>query len=309
MERPSYTSLTAYFKGQATDDITRSVESWKRENLEEFEELKAIWEAYGNLASTYEPDLQRAWQNIDEETSGRQSPITWIYRIAASLLLVLGALWLWQSNRMESQSPMVYEALADNLIVDLSDDTRVTLANGATLSVGEDYGTHHRQVELVGKGFFEVASQEALPFEVQAGEVTVVVRGTSFQVESNEQQSSVIVTEGTVVVSAANKSITLTTDEGVTFDEVKATLTKTSVQVNNMAWKTGVLAFVDVPLRQFVADVSSHYGVNVELSDELWDRRITTKFVDQPLSEVFHVVEASLKVRIDTLGVSHFRIE
>lgn len=309
MEKPSYISLTNYFKGQANPEIASSVDHWAKENESEFQVLRTIWDTHGSLASTYEPNSAQAWENIDQRTA-RNFPMKWVSGIAASVLILIGIVWVFQEVGLRpGSSSQVYEALVEKNEIQLSDGTGITLSKGARLEVASGFGSDHRHVSLSGKAFFEVIQNAELPFEVHAEGMEVHVLGTSFQVASNDALADVVVHEGTVLVKAINQEVQLMKGERVELNRTNATLSKsTPVNDNLLAW-TGILTFTNSSLKDLANEISDHYGVVIEVSEALQERRITAAFDNQPVAEVLEIIAASLHVNVDTLKVSHYRIE
>ncbi len=311
MEKPNYLSLTQYFKGEASQEMSETIESWRGKNAREFEELRSIWEKYGSLANSYRPDLKKAWTLIDERTEKpRTIPI---YRMtqAAAVILIMGLVWGFQTNWFsEPAASEHYQAKDELLHFDLTDGTAITLAPGSGLSLKEGFGEEHRQVNLEGKGFFDVSKDDELSFAVKMGEIRVVVHGTQFQVEDKKGTTEVIVTEGNVMVKAAKKEVTLRAKEKAVFDRSTSALTKSNqIDGDPTAWKSGLLTFTNIPIIDMAHVLEEHYRVSIEVDESLHQRRITTNFSQQSLSEVFQIVEATLGVHIDTLSTASFRME
>ena len=306
MEKPSHIALTSYFKGQSKEEETAYIEQWRRHHEEEYNEMEKIWNAHGSLASTFIPDLEAAWDSIDERTSDK-FPMRWIYGLAASILMVLGVTWLLQSSNPEA-ARATYFAADGKKTFDLLDGSRITLSKGSRLMVEDGFGTDHRAIELAGKGFFEVATDKTLPFTVSTKHLAVEVLGTSFEVDDFAQLPSVKVVEGTVLVKTDWSEIELGIGEMAALDE-NSLLSKVPMDQNAMAWKTSTLVFTDASLEKLAMDVSAYYGITLEVSPELADRKITSTFSEQSLEEVLAIIGTSLGVTIDSLGAGHYRIE
>lgn len=309
MDKPSYISLTQFFKGDASQEVIDEVTSWQSVNQEEFNELQSIWKEYGSLAASYQPDLGSAWSKIDERT--KSSSNVWIFRIAAIIVLGIGIGWMTQLDWFsQGASIETYYSLGENRIIELKDGTIVTLAPGSILTLDEEFGSDNRDILLEGKGFFEVFRNESLPLNVRVGEMKVSVLGTDFEIEQHLQLIEVVVTEGAVAVEVSTSKIELVENEKAVFDPVKATLIKSyEIDENHLAWKSLVLSFTNSTLENFASDLEAFYNAKIEIDAEHKDRRITAEFNNQSLAEVFEVVQATLDVKIDTLNSSHFRIE
>jgi len=143
IEKPSYITLVQYFKGEASREEVGEVTSWQQENVEEFKELQSIWNQYGSLATTYKPDLDLAWSEIDNRTQSARP--NWILRIAAMLAVGLGLAWIIQQNWLSSPGePHFYQASNENLTIELAHQTVITLAAGSSLEVEDGDGGGNR---------------------------------------------------------------------------------------------------------------------------------------------------------------------
>jgi ferric-dicitrate binding protein FerR (iron transport regulator) len=85
----------------------------------------------------------------------------------------------------------------------LTDGTKVWLNAGSRLSYSTAYASRNRTVQLEGEGYFEVAPNHALPFEVKTPLLTVKATGTSFNVKAYATDSIVetILVNGKVEIS------------------------------------------------------------------------------------------------------------
>ncbi|TKG97044.1 hypothetical protein EYV94_01050 [Puteibacter caeruleilacunae] len=90
--------------------------------------------------------------------------------------------------------------------ITLYDGTKVWLNSGSTLKYESAFNGENRQVWLEGEGFFEVHHNKALPFIVNNNKGNVEVLGTSFNVESYNDDPEIEVTlvEGSVKFEGVN---------------------------------------------------------------------------------------------------------
>ncbi len=311
IEKPSYLSLTQYFKGESTDEVTKTVELWKTENNEEFENLLSIWDVNGTLAESYQPDLDKAWTIIDEKTPEKKgNPFKWLIRIAASIILISGLAWVLQSFWLSNSGSSTFQANNERRIINLTDGTVVTLSKGSSMSLAENFNEQNRQVNFRGKGFFEVAKNSNHPFVVNVDPVKVKVLGTSFQIDNTQDLFEVSVTEGTVSVNVDKQELIINQKSGGRYTKATGNLEQFDLTNQNFqSWKSGVLTFTSTPFPIFAGDLANCYDVKIEVADHLEQRQITSRFEDQSLLEIFEVVEASMNVKVDTLSKNHFRIE
>ena len=153
--------------------------------------------------------------------------------------------------------------LADGTQVDLNAGTRMTVA----------MGRHDRRVSLPeGEAVFDVATDHARPFLIAAGDRTVRVVGTRFDVRRRDGQLSVTVDRGLVEVrpnsDARGRAFRL--HPGQRLDHVQG-LAEAQVRAvepaDVFAWRTGRLIYRDQPLSDVVADLNQQYARQISLED------------------------------------------
>ena len=128
---------------------------------------------------------------------GGWRPMAAALAVAACLLLILGpALILrFQADHRTDTAEIETLRLEDGSMVRLGPDSAIRL----TFVAGE------RQVELLaGEALFDVMHDKARPFRVVAGDTTVTVLGTRFDVSRRGDATSVAVGSGHVRVDSGN---------------------------------------------------------------------------------------------------------
>src|SRR5262249_4949393 len=196
--------------------------------------------------------------------------------------------------------------------ITLSDGSRVVLGPDSRLTVPSNFGTGSRAVELHGDAFFDVQHNAASPFAVRVGSAVIQDVGTTFMVESDDANATVVtVVTGSVRLSAANSSsgtgVVLAAGERGSIDDAGRTSTERAPSPDDdVAWTTGKLVFRDAQLSRVAAEIHRWYGVRLHVSDPalLSQHVTTTVYTNQPIDQVLHVVELSLGVKIERQGDS-----
>lgn len=118
---------------------------------------------------------------------------------ALSLLTVLVLSLYWPSLIMNFSADHA-TATAEHRSISLQDGSIVELGAASALDV--EFGETRRLVTLrAGEAFFGVKPGDARPFTVRAGDVSVVVTGTAFNVRLDDKAVAVAVEHGSVEVS------------------------------------------------------------------------------------------------------------
>jgi transmembrane sensor len=154
--------------------------------------------------------------------------------------------------------------------IKLADGSTIELAGGSRLSV--TLGRHDRRVVLPeGEAVFDVAADKARPFLIAAGDRTVRVVGTRFDVRHRGAALSVAVERGVVEVRPndglgrtwrLHPGQRLDTAQGVPAVQLS---TVDPAQVES--WRTGRLIYRDTPLSEVVADLNQEFARPIVLDD------------------------------------------
>lgn len=122
------------------------------------------------------------------------------WAMAALSLLAVLVLSLYAPSLIMNFAADHVTAIAEHRSIGLQDGSVVELGAASALDV--EFGETRRLVTLLaGEAFFDVKSGDARPFTVQAGDVSVVVTGTAFNVRLDEEAVAVAVEHGSVEVT------------------------------------------------------------------------------------------------------------
>jgi transmembrane sensor len=155
--------------------------------------------------------------------------------------------------------------------VRLADGSTIEMNAGSRLSVM--LGAHDRRVVLPeGEALFDVAADKTRPFLIAAGDRTVRVVGTRFDVRHRGPELAVTVERGVVEVQPngdlggrawrLHPGQRLDTAQGVAAVQLSAA---DPAQVES--WRTGRLIYRDQPLGDVVADLNEQFAKPIILED------------------------------------------
>lgn len=190
------------------------------------------------------------------------------------------------SQVIESEEALKEEAPGINQIVvpygktaqvDLADGTKVWL-NAGSRFVFPSHFNHQkkREVVLVGEAFFDVAHDANQPFKVITDEMEYTVLGTSFNIQSYSNGSSVsaVLVEGSLQVEKRTlvnrQKVILKPGEISQFyigpNEMRVTSVNTSFYTS---WKDGYLMLDKKRLDNLVRQIEHYYHSDLVISEEL----------------------------------------
>ena len=206
-----------------------------------------------------------------------------ILRIAASLVvLVLAGTFLW-TRPISHTAPV-----GDQLSVQLSDGSTVSLNSGSRLVHNRSFGSKNRRVTLKGEAFFDVAHSDT-PFIVETFNGTVTVLGTRFNVrawESDEDPETVVALErGSVLLESRAKAATPVVLEPGQVSRISGEAGPSAPEQADIeqktAWRLGGLFFNDTPVGVVVDEIKRRFDVEVEmLPPSLRQERVTLRLSD-----------------------------
>lgn len=178
--------------------------------------LQHVWGRLERLRALHRPDASPLDSGVgahEEVDLARAAPARppmrarlrayLISGLAATVVLAIGASWLWQHRGNYFVTEMRYAT-------SLGGFQRVALPDGSTVQINTDTEVRivlrpaRRDIELVrGEATFEVAPDASRPFIVTAGGTAVRAVGTNFNVQKIPSGLEVMIVEGAVAVGPA----------------------------------------------------------------------------------------------------------
>jgi transmembrane sensor len=162
-------------------------------------------------------------------------------------------------------------AKGEHRSVKLADGSAIDMNAGSRLSVR--LGAHDRRIVLPeGEAVFDVAADKMRPFLIDAGDRTVRVVGTRFDVRRRSGMLSVTVERGVVEVQpsegAAGRTFRLHPGQRLDHAEGAASVQVSAADPQQVSsWKSGRLIYRDQPLGDVVADLNQQFARPILLDD------------------------------------------
>jgi transmembrane sensor len=296
--------LIKYLLEEADAGEREQVKSWlaaSDENRKEFERFELIWNRSKELEQVSNADPGLAWERFKERVSSRENRVrpirrsfTWL-RIAAVLLITAGA-WSFYNlfdgyNTIEARELVRTETLPDG--------SEVTLNRHSVISYQKDFSGKSRHVLLEnGEVFFEVQPDTLKPFIIEAGEVSVLVLGTSFNVKHTDLLTEVIVETGKVQVSLGDQHLELQPGEKVRLTDADPVLRK---QANTDKlynyFRSNLFVADNTPLWRVVEVLNEAYDIHIVIEDpEIRNLPLSTTFKNEPIDNIIHIITETFKI-------------
>ncbi len=127
-----------------------------------------------------------------------------------------------------------------------------------------------------GEAAFYIDSPQPSKLRVEAGELTLIDRGTSFDVIQDTFGTRVAVGSGKVVVNPDEEAIELAAGQAFLLRSGSATGERRAISADEMAgWRDLRLTYRDAPLPMVAADLSRTLGLPVHIAPGLSQQRFT----------------------------------
>jgi transmembrane sensor len=254
------------------DDIYKTGEQWKKLRSMNSDKEINVDRAWSNLHSRLiENRLKMKTGNSNNRTGSLR---TSLLRIAAVALILISlgsvAVYINYSGYLSKKISVATGINQKNLLIDLPDGSKIYLNRNSELNYRENFGKRNRSVTLAGEAFFEITADASKPFIIDAGNASVKVVGTSFNVITNNSESAVevYVKTGKVVLSDKSGSQSLILDpEFVGKIDSKKSVKSHNSDPNYLSWNTGLLIYNRQKLSVVFNDLKRVYNMDIVADD------------------------------------------
>ncbi|HKK42445.1 MAG TPA: FecR domain-containing protein [Bacteroidales bacterium] len=244
-----------------------------------------LWKELKNMGNNKEINVDKAWdkvyarmnesgQMIESSTSGMRFLQSTFFKAAASVIILVaigaGVLFLDHAGYLSRKITIATNDEQKNVLVSLPDGSKVYLNRNSTFTYRSNFNKSGRDVKLRGEAFFEIAPDKSKPFVIDAGEASVKVVGTSFNVITNNMEESVevFVKTGKVLVSNNTGSRSLQLDPGdigvLSPDKTEKTINR---DPNYLSWQTNYLEYSGQKLSVVFKDLKRVYNMDIVADD------------------------------------------
>ena len=195
----------------------------------------------------------------------------------------------------------LYTPKATQYKVSLPDGSRVWLNAGSSISFLTSFRGPTREVELTGEGYFEVEKVPSKRFIVKAGNSSINVLGTHFNVNAYKDEGAVVTTllEGSVLVKTPTDSVKLVPGEKVTVtgdNRMKVVMTDVEQSV---AWKQQMFWFQDQSIPEIMRQIERWYNVKVIFQKQTKERFTGILPRDLTLGQLLAVLDSGANVSFE----------
>lgn len=237
--------------------------------------------AYNKLKTTINsmeiasPNLDANFESIQNKIKSKQfakpTKVLTLYRnlaIAAMLLMFFGVYQLFMfSNEFQTD----YGKTASIL---LQDNSQVTLNSNSKITY-PNFFKFHRNIQLNGEAYFEVAKGKPFTIVTSQGEVRVL--GTKFNIISNSNFFEIQCFEGKVQVCTKTSKDIITKGMAIRFYENKEEQWK-FLEEQKPRWISGESSFRQLPFKYIIEQLEQQYNYDIQYPESIAQTKMTGSY-------------------------------
>ncbi|GAB3197665.1 ferric-dicitrate binding protein FerR (iron transport regulator) [Pontibacter aydingkolensis] len=310
MEGKYWDIVTKQLAGKASASELQELQDWLAESPEheaEYQAQKRLWQLTPP-SDVDDTDVEAAWKKVKSQLVDKQPakviPMYHnVWRVAASVILLIGIFWLAKYFLFPHFGMEVVESGNRRIAVVLPDNSQVWLNTGSKLIYDKDFDGNERKVQLEGEAFFDVKRDVERPFIIHSNEARTKVLGTSFNLRAypDEPLVELAVATGKVAFSSRKQrnEVIVTPGFAAQLNTLSNELRKEAIAGENVwAWKTEKLQFQNEELRNILPILERYYDTEIELKNgTLGTCRFTGTFQQAELEEVLQVLAATMQLK------------
>jgi ferric-dicitrate binding protein FerR (iron transport regulator) len=223
----------------------------------------------------------------------------WLVAATAAILLTVGGLRLLSLSQSEAPTLLVANNNSEQVReVTLPDGSMVKLNAHSKMIYPERFDSKRREVFLDGEGFFEVTHDKKHPFVVRAGELSIRVLGTKFNVKANSLDTLITTTllEGSVRVEHQADQLLMKPGQRMEYDVNTKQMRLLNVKdaERSIRWTHNIWMLTDMPLTAVCNRIERLYGVKFIITNErLLKKSFTGEFhLNESLDSLLRTMRA-----------------
>ena len=226
----------------------------------------------------------------------------WIPAAAAAVIISIAAFVYFNAMPDKTKLDSNYGKISE---YQLPDGTQVLLNANSEITLDKKWEQDNdREVWLKGEAFFKVSKTVAKnKFIVHTNTMDVIVTGTQFNVVNRDDESSVLLTEGSVTLKTKDgKELHLRPGDFIKIEN-NIPEKKSADQEKVLAWKQAKLSFEKTPMNEVAKIIARHYGVKVSISDKaIGEKTISGEMPNDNLDVLIEALEATGDFKIARSG-------
>lgn len=327
-------SFVRFLKGVASDKEEAEWSAWMQEKAEHTELVnrgkRLITEGLQTISKPdSEPELEKLLERIDSvpglkklhPAKNRKDNLIWAtLAAAAGILLLVGFLgrdfiFKQDSTEKSETASITYRTVTteygERTTFRYSDGSEIILNAGSQLRLPDNVsGDHSIEVWLQGEALFSINRKPAPKsrnFIVHTADSDITVLGTQFAVNTNNEQTRVVLQTGRLYFNARDSL----NNKDLEYEMVPGELAQFSSKYHEirvkkvnpdvyLSWAGDSLVLDQTPFSDLIERIEFTYGVEVKVENkQLLDEKLTGRFHNPDLKFLLKGLAKSLDVTIE----------
>ena len=299
-------------KGEITEDEASQIERAIASNSNFHslkEEITLAWQLSDNTETIVELDLEADLKKTKTKFNKKSNKTRSLYSflsVAASLILIVGALTLFQLNSNE----LTITAENGTESVKFDDGSQIWINEGSQLVYPKKFNKNYRTVQLKGEGFFEIAKDPNRPFIVNLESVKVRVLGTRFNISETGNQTEVAVKSGRVLVSTSTDSIELKKNEVANYLINSGLIKLNQSTVNRDYWRSKRFVYQNKSLLYIMKELKQLFQIDYQIDNkDLLKCEISILINSIDIEEVLNKICDTLDIEVSKTNETQYILQ
>ncbi|MFD0941078.1 FecR family protein [Pedobacter boryungensis] len=287
---------------QLADKLTKYFNQRKVKNSKT-DKLRTTW---AMIAKAGADDFE---ETFDYSPPKRKLNTALFLKIASVFILAIASTFLIYrlQNRTEQEIETISTGTTKSFKL-LADGTKIWLNKNSALQYNSAFGKEKREITLKGEAYFDVVKNSSIPLFIHAGNITIEVKGTAFNVNaySDKPNIEVALIRGLIQVSHTSDSenmVLLKPNQKLIIPNASANGAHSKFiiePINSLAllnetkWTSDTLIFKKEKLKDLALQLEKKYELKIEIqSAQLKERRFSGTFTTETIKQVLEALKLS----------------
>lgn len=226
--------------------------------------------------------------------------------IAVPILLCVSIYLYGAAHNREPLYAMVTTGNGENAKVKLPDGSLISLNDNSVIEYDTyDFnGENARSIRFSGEGFFNIAKTQSSPFVINASGLEVIVKGTSFNLQTTKEKkyASLFLMEGSVVLRSTKTETEIQMEPNekavLNYDTGEIVVSNMTENDNPLAWRLKKLYFKNATMDIVKLQMEEYFKCKLELNDSILQERFTGLIPLNTLDEANSVIEEVFNTKV-----------
>jgi len=273
-----------------------------------------LWKQFEQKSNTYlidKIDSSEMWAKIitvcweEKKIAEHRARKIRFYSLSAAVVILL-LISVWTVNYLTNSYIKVVAPVNQKIALTLPDSSKIWLNAGSTIRYRKEF-RDERKVLLEGEAFFDVEKKPSHPFRVYFNDACVEVKGTEFNIRSDEDLAEITLYSGRIdFQTEGRENIEMKPLERIIYKVKERKMEQKTINTE-YDWRSDEYRFVDKPMDELVDFINNYYKVHLEIKDPLYKTYLfsgnikkTEKLTDV-LEKICLTMEMNFKHKGDTI--------